>query len=83
MLLERGIVVSYETIRRWGIKFGPAYGRQLSWKKASNDDVWYLDGVVIKNQGQRYYLWRTVDQEGYVLNEILQNGAIPKRQNAK
>ncbi|SER81063.1 putative transposase [Pseudovibrio axinellae] len=65
MLLERGILVSIETIRRWGIKFGPAYVGRLRRKKASNDDVWYLDEVVVKVQDQRYYLWRAVDQDDY------------------
>ena len=43
MLLERGILVSYETIRRWGIKFGPDYARRLHRKQASQNDVWHLD----------------------------------------
>ena len=78
MLLERGITLSYETIRQWGIKFGPAYTRQLRRKRAQSSDIWYLDEVVIKIQGQRYYLWRAVDQDGYILDEILQ-----KRRNTK
>ncbi len=48
MLLERGITLSYETIRKWGIKLGPTYIRQLRCKRASDSDVWYLDEVVIK-----------------------------------
>jgi len=47
MLLERGIIVSYETIRRWGRKFGPAYAKQLRRKKPSHHDIWYLDEVVV------------------------------------
>ena len=43
MLLERGITVSYETIRRWGKKFGPDYARRLRRKQPSRDDIWYLD----------------------------------------
>lgn len=43
MLLERGIVVSYETIRRWGEKFGPDYARRLRHKQPRRDDIWYLD----------------------------------------
>lgn len=48
MLLERGIVVSYETIRRWGRKFGPDYARRLRRKQPSRHDVWHLDEAVIR-----------------------------------
>ncbi|MFI0848346.1 IS6 family transposase [Mesorhizobium sp. IMUNJ 23232] len=73
MLLERGIVVSYETIRRWGIKFGPDYARCLRRKQPSRDDIWHLDEVVITIIGRKHWLWRAVDQDGYVLDEIVQN----------
>jgi putative transposase len=73
LLLERGIVVSYETIRRWGKKFGPDYARRLRRKKPSGNDVWYLDEVVITIAGRKHWLWRAVDQDGYVLDEIVQN----------
>jgi putative transposase len=72
MLLERGIVVSYETIRRWAIKFGPNYARRLKRKWASRHDIWHLDEVVISINGETRYLWRAVDQDGYVLDEIVQ-----------
>ncbi len=73
MLLERGIVVSYETIRRWSIKFGPHYARRLHRKQPSRNDVWHLDEVVITIAGRKHWLWRAVDQDGYVLDEIVQN----------
>ncbi|MGR9375805.1 IS6 family transposase [Rhizobium leguminosarum] len=72
MLLERGIVVSYETIRRWGRKFGAAYAKQLRRKKPSQKDVWHLDEVVISIGGRKHWPWRAVDQDGYVLDEIVQ-----------
>lgn len=72
MLLERGIVVSYETIRRWGRKFGSAYARQLRRKKPSRHDIWHLDEVVISIGGRNHWPWRAVDQDGYVLDEIVQ-----------
>jgi putative transposase len=78
MLLERGIVVSYETIRRWGKKFGPDYARRLRRKQPSRDDIWHLDEVVITIAGRKRWLWRAVDQDGYVPDEIVQN-----RRNAK
>ena len=71
MLLERGMVVSYETIRRWGRKFGPAYAKQLRRKKPSRG-IWHLDEVVISIGGRKHWLWRAVDQDGYVLDEIVQ-----------
>jgi putative transposase len=73
MLLERGIVVSYETIRRWGRKFGAAYAKRLRRKMPSRDDVWHLDEVVISIGGRKHWLWRAVDQDGYVLDEIVQS----------
>jgi putative transposase len=62
MLLERGIIVSYETIRRWGRKFGPAYAKQLRRKKPSRKEVWHLDEVVISIGGRQHWLWRAVAQ---------------------
>jgi putative transposase len=73
MLLERGIVVSYETIRRWGRKFGPAYAKQLRRRRPSRQDVWHLDEVVVSIAGRKHWLWRAVDQDGYVLDEIVQS----------
>src|SRR6218665_3576882 len=73
LLLERGIVVSYETIRRWGLKFGPAYAKQLRRRRPSLQDVWHLDEVVISIAGRKHWLWRAVDQDGYVLDEIVQS----------
>ena len=72
MLLERGIVVPYETIRRWAIKFGVDYARRLKRKAPSRGDIWHLDEVVISINGEKRYLWRAVDQDGYVLDEIVQ-----------
>ena len=72
MLLERGIVVSYETVRRWALKFGPAYARRLRRKTPSRRDIWHLDEVVVTIAGQKHWLWRAVDQDGYVLDEIVQ-----------
>ena len=78
MLLERGIVVSYETIRRWGKKFGPEYAQRLRHKQPSSGDVWHLDEVIVSIAGQKHWLWRAVDQHGYVLDEI-----VPNRRNTK
>ncbi|MEK4032390.1 IS6 family transposase [Methylocystis sp. IM3] len=72
MLLERGIVLSYETIRRWAMKFGLDDAHRLKRKKPGRRDVWHLDEVVVSINGERRYLWRAVDQDGYVLDEIVQ-----------
>jgi putative transposase len=73
MLLERGVVVSYETVRRWALKFGTAYARRLRRKTPSHRDIWHLDEVVVTIAGQKHWLWRAVDQDGYVLDEIVQS----------
>jgi putative transposase len=72
MLLERGIVVSYETIRMWTVKFGAEYARRLKRKAPNRHDIWHLDEMVISIRGEKRYLWRAVDQDGYVLDEIAQ-----------
>ena len=72
MLQERGIVVSYETVRRWAMKFGRDYARRLKRKKASRRDIWHLDEVVVTIGGKQHWLWRAVDQDGYILDEIVQ-----------
>ncbi|EIM24350.1 transposase [Microvirga lotononidis] len=73
MLLERGIVVSSETVRRWALKFGPAYARRLRRKPPSRRDIWHLDEVVVTISGQKHWLWRAVDQDGHVLDEVVQD----------
>jgi putative transposase len=66
------VVISYETIRRWALKFGPAYARRLRRKTPSRRDIWHLDEVVVTIAGQKHWLWRAVDQDGYVLDEVVQ-----------
>jgi putative transposase len=72
LLLERGIDVSYETVRRWIAKFGPQIARNLRRRQTRPGDIWYLDEVVVKCAGEKFWLWRAVDQYGTVLEEILQ-----------
>ena len=61
LLAERGIIVSYETIRQWCGKFGPDYARQLKRRQGRLGDTWFLDEVFVTINGQRQYLWRAVD----------------------
>ncbi len=73
LLAERGIVVSYETIRSWCNKFGPAYARSIKKRRDSLGDTWYMDEVyIVTVRGERRYLWRAVDQDGDVLDILVQ-----------
>ena len=72
LMLERGVVVSYETIRRWCRKHGADYIRRVHRKPPSHEDVWHLDELVVRIDGRKCWLWRAVDQDGYVLDEIVQ-----------
>jgi putative transposase len=73
LMLERGIVVSYETIRRWCGKFGQTYAGALRRRRPRPGDKWHLDEVFIKVNGEQRYLWRAVDDDGNVLDVLVQN----------
>jgi putative transposase len=73
MLLERGIFVSYETVRRGALKFGSAYAHRLRLKRPNCRDIWHLNEVVVTISGQKHWLRWAVDQDGYVLDEIVQS----------
>ena len=62
LLACRGIVVSYETIRQWCLKFTPTFAKSLRKKQGTLGDQWFLDEVFIKINGKQHYLWRAVDQ---------------------
>jgi putative transposase len=72
LLAERGIIVSYETIRQWCQKFGLDYARKLKRREGRLGDLWYLDEVFIRINGQQQYLWRAVDQDGDVIDILVQ-----------
>lgn len=72
-LLQRGIDASYETARRWVIKFGPLIARNLRRQQGRSGDVWHLDEVGVSLSRRKYWLWRAVDQHGVVLDEVLKN----------
>ena len=73
LLAERGIDVSYETVRRWALKFGQAYARKLRQTRPRPDGRWHLDEVFVSINGKRMYLWRAVDSEGEVLDILVQS----------
>ena len=72
LFAKRGIIVSYETIRQWCRKFGPEYARRLRRRQGRLGDIWYLDEVFVKIRGERHYLWRAVDQDGDVIDILVQ-----------
>jgi putative transposase len=76
LLAERGIVVSYEAIRRWCWKFGPDYARRLKKKQGRLGDAWYLDELFVRINGQQQYRWRAVDQDGDVIDILCSLAAI-------
>ncbi|MCP4895363.1 MAG: IS6 family transposase, partial [bacterium] len=73
LLAQRGVTVSYEAIRQWCLKFGPDYARALKRRQGRLGDTWYLDEVFVTIQGQRQYLWRAVDQDGDVIDILVQS----------
>jgi len=72
MLAERGIDVSYATVRCWANKFGPAIAANIRRARPRADCVWHLDEMVVKIRGKRKFMWRAVDREGEVLNMLVQ-----------
>lgn len=78
ILAEHGVVLSYESIRRWCRKFGQRAANGLRRRQPRPGDKWHLDEVFIRIQGKVHYLWRAVDQDGIVLDILVQS-----RRNAK
>jgi putative transposase len=73
LLAERGIVISYETVRRWVNHFGPIIAAQLRKRRPKPHSIWHLDEVYLKIDGRMIYLWRAVDAEGEVLDVLVQS----------
>ena len=72
LLAERGVIVSYESIRCWCLKFGPRFRRSLRRREGRLGDRWHADEVFMTINGQTHYLWRAVDQDGDVLDILVQ-----------
>jgi putative transposase len=78
MMAQRGVVVSYESIRCWFEKFGRQYPQKIRRQRGRMGEVWHLDEAYLKINGKCHYLLRAVDQEGQVLDILVQ----PKRDKA-
>ena len=82
ILSERGITVTHESIRRWVLKFVTEFAGKLRKRRPKPGDTWHLDEVFLKINGELHYLWRAVDQDGVVLDILVQprrNASAAKR----
>src|SRR5258708_166484 len=73
MMAERGVVLTYETVRQWCLKFGQMYANELKRRRPKTGDKWDMDEVYLKINGKTHYLWRAVDQDGHVLDILVQS----------
>ena len=73
MLAARGIIVSHETVRQWGRKFGQGFANEIRRRLPHPGDKWHLDEVAITIAGKKHWLWRAVDQDGTVLDVLVQS----------
>ncbi|MEP6342605.1 MAG: IS6 family transposase, partial [Maricaulaceae bacterium] len=78
LMAERGVEVTYETVRRWVNRFGTVYAKRIKSRAEAPSPVWHLDEVYTKINGEMVYLWRAVDDEGTVLDVVVQ-----RRRNTK
>jgi putative transposase len=72
LLFERGVIVSYETVRRWCDKYGACLAHRLKATRPKPGTPWHLDEVFVTLRGERYLLWRAVDEHGVELDILLQ-----------
>ena len=73
MLVARGILVSYESVRQWARKFGQDFANRIRRRLSRAGDKWHLDEVVVTIAGKKHGLWRAVDQDGIVLDILVQS----------
>src|SRR6267154_2230276 len=73
LLVARGIVVSHETVRRWAEKFGRDFANTIRRRAPQFGDKWHLDEAVVTINGRKHWLWRAVDQDGLVLDALVQS----------
>ena len=82
MLAARGICVTYETVRQWAKKFGQAFSDQIRQRAPARGDKWHMDEVVVSIGGEQHWLWRAVDQDGFVLDVVVQRRRDMRRATA-
>ena len=73
ILAARGVVVSHETVRQWALKFGQAFANRIRRRLPCAGDKWHLDEVAVTIAGKQHWLWRAVDQDGIVLDILVQS----------
>ena len=73
LLAQRRVTVTYETIRQWCLRFGLSYARTLRRRRGRLGDTWHLDELFVTLNGRRQYLWRAVDEDGDVLDILVQS----------
>src|SRR3984957_18484933 len=78
LLAERGLELSYETVRRWVLKFGPLFAKELRRRRHRPTSQWHLDEMAVLIGGRQFWLWRAVDDEGEILDLLVQ-----RRRDAK
>ena len=79
LLAQRGIILTYEMVRQWCLKVGQSYANELRRRRPRCGDKWYLDEMVLTIRGQKHSLWRAVDQEGNVLDILMQSRREPRK----
>ena len=83
LLAERGVTVSYETIRRWCLSFGQDVADRLRRRRPKPGQAWHLDEVFLRINGEQHYLWRAVDQPGVLLDNRAENSHRPTRRRER
>jgi putative transposase len=73
LLAERGVIVSYESVRQWCVKFGASFADKLRRRRPRPGDKWHLDEVFVRIEGVLHYFWRAVDQDGVVLDILVRS----------
>ena len=76
ILAYRGVIITYEAIRQWTLKFGQDYANTLRRRQPKRGDTWHLDEVVLTMNSKHHYLWRAVDQDGYTLDILVGSDAL-------
>src|SRR5919108_1941262 len=72
LMAERGVILTYDAVRYWCRKFGQTYANQVRRRRPRPGDKWHLDEVFLTIHGERHYLWRAVDQDGNILDILVQ-----------